>query len=57
MRRIVDDTWNITYPPYLSANAKDMIARLLERRPARRIGAHLWTPVQCFSKAQLYENA
>lgn len=39
MRRIVDDTWQITYPPYLSPAAKDLIARLLERRPARRIGA------------------
>jgi cGMP-dependent protein kinase 2 len=40
MRRIVDDTWSITYPPYLSAAAKDLVGRLLERRPARRIGAH-----------------
>ena len=39
MRRIVDDTWQITYPPYLSPPAIDLIGRLLERRPARRIGA------------------
>lgn len=38
MRRIVDDSWNIQYPPYLSSAAKDLIARLLERRPARRLG-------------------
>eukprot|EP00210_Caulerpa_lentillifera_P004593 g4383.t1 len=38
MRRIVDDSWNIQYPPYLSSSAKDLIARLLERRPARRLG-------------------
>lgn len=39
MRRIVDDTWQITYPPYISSTAKDLISKLLERRPARRIGA------------------
>ena len=38
MRRIVDDTWQITYPPYVSSTAKDLISKLLERRPARRIG-------------------
>ncbi|CAD7705322.1 unnamed protein product [Ostreobium quekettii] len=38
MRRIVDDNWHIKYPPYLSANAKDLIQRLLERKPARRLG-------------------
>lgn len=38
MRRIVDDTWQITYPPYISSTAKDLISKLLERRPARRIG-------------------
>jgi hypothetical protein len=39
MRRIVDDTWLITYPPYMSLAAKDLVSRLLERKPARRIGA------------------
>eukprot|EP00884_Botryococcus_braunii_P009729 jgi/Botrbrau1/18758/Bobra.0386s0081.1 len=38
MRRIVDDNWSIRYPPYLSAPAKDLIARLLERKPGRRLG-------------------
>jgi len=38
MRRIVDDSWSIKYPPYLSAAAKDLIQRLLERKPARRLG-------------------
>ncbi|KAK9842021.1 hypothetical protein WJX81_004559 [Elliptochloris bilobata] len=38
MRRIVDDNWHIKYPPYLSPAAKDLIARLLERKPARRLG-------------------
>lgn len=38
MRRIVDETWNIKYPPYLSAAAKDLISRLLERKPTRRLG-------------------
>jgi len=34
----VDENWNIRYPPYLSPPARDLIAKLLERRPARRIG-------------------
>jgi cGMP-dependent protein kinase 2 len=38
MRRIVDDNWHIKYPPYLSAAAKDLIGRLLERKPGRRLG-------------------
>uniref|UniRef100_A0A7S3R8L1 cGMP-dependent protein kinase n=1 Tax=Dunaliella tertiolecta TaxID=3047 RepID=A0A7S3R8L1_DUNTE len=38
MRRIVDENYQIKYPPYLSPQAKDLIARLLERKPAKRIG-------------------
>lgn len=38
MRRIVDESWQIKYPTYISAPAKDLISRLLERKPARRIG-------------------
>ncbi|CAG9463429.1 unnamed protein product [Pedinophyceae sp. YPF-701] len=38
MRRIVDENWQIKYPPYLSPAAKDLISRLLERRPAKRLG-------------------
>lgn len=38
MRRIVDERWPIKYPPYMSEEAKDLIVRLLERKPARRIG-------------------
>lgn len=38
MRRIVDENWHIKYPPYLSPAAKDLITRLLERKPARRLG-------------------
>jgi cGMP-dependent protein kinase 2 len=38
MRRIVDDNWHIKYPPYLSPAAKDLIGRLLERKPGRRLG-------------------
>lgn len=41
MRRIVDDHWHVTFPPYLSPEAKDLVSRLLERRPARRIGVPL----------------
>lgn len=38
MRRIVDDRWPVKYPPYMSPQAKDLIMRLLERKPAKRIG-------------------
>ncbi|KDD73798.1 protein kinase [Helicosporidium sp. ATCC 50920] len=38
MRRIVDDKFVVQYPPYMSAEARDLISRLLERRPARRVG-------------------
>lgn len=38
MRRIVDESYQIKYPPYLSPQAKDLIARLLERKPAKRLG-------------------
>ncbi|MEW5300411.1 MAG: hypothetical protein WDW36_003342 [Sanguina aurantia] len=38
MRRIVDENYSIKYPPYLSPQAKDLIARLLERKPAKRLG-------------------
>lgn len=38
MRRIVDERWPVKYPPYMSAAAKDLIMRLLERKPAKRIG-------------------
>jgi len=38
MRRIVDDRWPVRYPPYMSDAARDLISRLLERKPVRRIG-------------------
>ncbi|KAI8470474.1 MAG: kinase-like domain-containing protein [Monoraphidium minutum] len=38
MRRIVDDRWPVKFPPYMSPEAKDLIQRLLERKPAKRIG-------------------
>ncbi|GFR45931.1 hypothetical protein Agub_g7393 [Astrephomene gubernaculifera] len=38
MRRIVDESYQIKYPPYLSQAAKDLISRLLERKPAKRLG-------------------
>lgn len=38
MRRIVDERWPIKYPPYMSDAAKDLISRLLERKPVKRIG-------------------
>ena len=39
MRRIVDDHWHIKYPTYISPAAKDLVSKLLERKPAKRIGA------------------
>ena len=39
MRRIVDDEFVVKYPPYITAAAKDLISRLLERKPTRRLGA------------------
>ena len=38
MRRIVDDTFTIKFPPYVSPAAKDFVLRLLERKPTRRLG-------------------
>lgn len=38
MRRIVDDKFRIVFPPYVSPAARDLILRLLERKPARRLG-------------------
>eukprot|EP00951_Prasinocladus_malaysianus_P026908 scaffold240046_cov40-Prasinocladus_malaysianus.AAC.1 len=38
MRRIVDENWHVKFPPYVTAEAKDLILRLLERKPSKRIG-------------------
>lgn len=38
MRRIVDERWPIRYAPYMSEEAKDLISKLLERKPVKRIG-------------------
>ncbi|KAI8465523.1 MAG: cyclic nucleotide dependent protein kinase [Monoraphidium minutum] len=38
MRRIVDESWAVKYPPYLSPAAKDLIMKLLERKPTKRLG-------------------
>ena len=38
MRRIVDESWAVRYPPYVSPLAKDLLSKLLQRQPARRIG-------------------
>ena len=39
MRRIVDEEFVIRFPPYVSAAARDLVVRLLERKPTRRLGA------------------
>lgn len=38
MRRIVDSSYKIPFPPYISKNAKSMILSLLERKVSRRLG-------------------
>lgn len=38
MRRIVDERWPIRYAPYMSEESKDLVSRLLERKPIKRIG-------------------
>uniref|UniRef100_A0A7R9VAH7 cGMP-dependent protein kinase n=1 Tax=Chlamydomonas euryale TaxID=1486919 RepID=A0A7R9VAH7_9CHLO len=38
MRRIVDERWPIRYAPYMSEESKDLVSKLLERRPVKRIG-------------------
>eukprot|EP00191_Tetraselmis_sp_GSL018_P002817 CAMPEP_0177614176 /NCGR_PEP_ID=MMETSP0419_2-20121207/22512_1 /TAXON_ID=582737 /ORGANISM="Tetraselmis sp., Strain GSL018" /LENGTH=708 /DNA_ID=CAMNT_0019111209 /DNA_START=131 /DNA_END=2257 /DNA_ORIENTATION=- len=38
MRRIVDENWHVKFPPYMSEAAKDLILRLLVRKPAKRLG-------------------
>jgi len=38
MRRIVDERWPIRYAPYMSDESKDLVSRLLERKPVKRIG-------------------
>lgn len=39
MRRIVDEEFAIKFPPYVSPMAKDLILKLLERKPTRRLGS------------------
>jgi len=38
MRRIVDASWAVPFPPYLSRAARDLLARLLTRDPGARLG-------------------
>ncbi|EFN51455.1 hypothetical protein CHLNCDRAFT_49225 [Chlorella variabilis] len=38
MRRIVDESFVIKFPPYISPAAKDFVLRLLERKPTKRLG-------------------
>lgn len=38
MKRILDATVEVQYPPYLSDDAVRCISQLLERRPAHRLG-------------------
>ncbi|KAL4457253.1 hypothetical protein ABPG75_012118 [Micractinium tetrahymenae] len=38
MRRIVDDSFQIKFPPYVSPAAKDFVQRLLERKSTKRLG-------------------
>ena len=38
MKRIIDPLWKVSYPFYMTPDATDLVSRLLERRPAKRIG-------------------
>jgi len=38
MKRILDITEEVQYPPYLSDEAVDCLSQLLDRRPAHRLG-------------------
>jgi len=38
MRRIVDDRYAVRHPPYVSPAARDFVSRLLQRKPAKRLG-------------------
>lgn len=38
MKRIVDHSYQISFPPYVSHVAKSFVLGLLERRPSRRLG-------------------
>lgn len=38
MRRIVDEAYQVFWPPYITPTAKDLIQKLMERKPGRRLG-------------------
>jgi cGMP-dependent protein kinase 2 len=38
MRRIVDAGWRVPFPPYVSRDARALVAALLTRDPGRRLG-------------------
>lgn len=38
MNRIVDPTYEVYYPSFMSKNAINLIQRFLERKPAKRLG-------------------
>ena len=39
MKRIVDRSWTVSFPVYVSENAVDLIRRFLERRSVKRLGS------------------
>ena len=38
MKRIVDRSWNVSFPVYLSEEAVDIMSWFMERRSAKRLG-------------------
>jgi cGMP-dependent protein kinase 2 len=38
MKRIVDRSWSVSFPVYVSESAVDVIRKLLERRSVKRLG-------------------
>ena len=38
MRRIINPSWEVNFPSYLSKNAVSFISGLLQRKPSQRLG-------------------
>ncbi len=65
MRRIVDDRWPIRCAPYMSVEAQDLVTKLLERKPVKRIGCfqgraadikkHPWFKVICPASLTMHD--
>ena len=67
MKRIVDRSWSVSFPVYVSESGVDLIRRFLERRSVKRLGSarrgaedvrdHLWFAGARFDWAGLRDGA